>query len=130
MGLLGVGRKKDMDIKSEILSTYCQIACTISAHEPILSSVYISKRHNLSLYKARKLIRELVDEGLLVKDHEGGLSDWDWQVHCYHGYRITRKAEETMEYRKAAYQEAKYEAEWLGGSMFSHWKRLRRRCYA
>ena len=52
-----------------------------------------------SLYKARKCVKELTSEGLLMKDCFGGNYE-DGGVWCTHGYIITEKALETDTYKR------------------------------
>ncbi len=114
------------EIESQILQRYCGAAVAImNGGDGVLSSVFIAKSMNVTLYKARKAIKALVAAGYLQRDHVGGLSDWDWQVHCYHGFSITEEATKTLEYRKAKYREAKICSEiWGGGSMWNYYKTL------
>ena len=114
------------ELESSILQTYCWAAVAImNGGDGVLSSVLIAKSMGITLYKARKAIKALVAAGYLQRDHVGGLSDWDWQVHCYHGYSITKEAMKTLEHRKAKYREAKICSEiWGGGSMWSYYKTL------
>ena len=62
----------------------------------LVVSTYISKKYNISLYKARKYMKELQAEGLVKKSYIGG---FDWEnndyPYCYHGYKLTDKAKET-----------------------------------
>lgn len=116
------------ELESKILEHYCGAAVAImNGGDGVLASTLIAKSFNITLYKARKAIKALVAAGYLQRDHVGGLSDWDWQVHCYHGYSITEKATKTLEYRKAKYHEAKICAEiWGGGNLYSHYKAIGR----
>lgn len=114
------------ELESKVLFEYCKAAVNIMGDgDGVLSSVLIAKSLNVTKYAARKAIKALVAAGFLKRDHVGGLSDWDWQVHCYHGYSITEAALKTLEYRKAKYREAKIDSEiWGGGNMYSYWKTM------
>lgn len=113
-------------LKEEIFFLYCKASADMmDPSDGVLSSIATAKHFNISKYMARKVIHDLVEEGLLRKTHYGGLSDWDWQVHCYHGYSITNKARNTWTYKKALYREAKICAECFGGHMISYYRSMR-----
>ena len=115
--------KDEADLKDRIFDFYCYTSTDLmDPSGGLISSIHCAKRLQISKYMARKVIHELVEEGLLVKGHYGGLSDWDWCVHCYHGFAITRKAKETSIYRRAAYRSAKIAAECFGGHTIEYYK--------
>lgn len=111
-----------VELKDKIFRSYCSISSDImAAGHCILSSKYIAKRYNITLYRARKIIKELVADGLLVADYEGGYSDWDCMVHCYRGYRVTKRATQTREYKEEKWKNCKAMAKSFGGTAYSYY---------
>jgi hypothetical protein len=71
----------------------------------ILPSTEVAKNLNISLYQARKYIKQLVDEGLLASDIEvlvpNSYDDNYYPPVIHRGYCLTKKATETQEYKDA-----------------------------
>lgn len=112
-----------MDKKEQIFRGYCRIASDImNAGHCIVPSTTIAKCFDVSLYRARKIIKELVSDGLLVADTEGGYSDYSCQIYCIRGYRITQKALFTREYKEEKWKNSKLMAKCFGGTAYGYYK--------
>lgn len=106
-----------MELKEQIYRGYCLTTSNIiNAGHDIIPSTSISKWFNISLYKARKIIKELIKEGLLEAGTEGGYDDYACQIYCVRGYRLTNKGRSTTIYKQAKWKNAKIMAKVYGGS--------------
>lgn len=65
---------------------YCGYGCWLPT-----SARTVSEALHIPYALVRETCRRLVEEGYLIKGHDGGM-DEDGQIHCYHGYYITDKA--------------------------------------
>lgn len=112
-----------MELKDKIFSIYCSISADImNAGHCIVSSNNISRLINCSLYKVRKSIKALVDEGLLVADKEGGYDEDSGYVYCLRGYRVTDKGRKTKAYKKEKWENSKIMSQCFGGSAYGYYK--------
>lgn len=89
-----------MMTKDELFEWLCEATAVISDGAHIYSITHIAKCTGNTEYRIRKLMHELRDDGLVERDYWGGLSDWDWMVHCYHGWSLTEKALDTELYKE------------------------------
>ena len=111
-----------MELKDKIFGIYCSVSSDImNAGHCVISSNNISKLTNRSLYKVRKAIKLLVDEGLLIADKEGEYDEDSGYVYCYRGYRVTEKGRNTKAYKKESWKNSKIMAECFGGSAYSYY---------
>lgn len=107
-----------------VLKIYCDISVSImNMGHDILPSTYIAKKFNCSLYKARKIIKQLVEQGLLKSAMDSGY-DEEYGVYCIRGYAITDKARKTLIYKRCKWNEAKLCSQCFEdtGSAYSYWK--------
>lgn len=112
-----------MELKEKIFRTYCSITSDImNAGHCIVPTTSIANMHKVSLHKARKLIKELVNEELLVSDFEGGYDDDSCNVYCYRGYRLTDKGRNTTEFKQEKWTNSKLMSKCFGGSAYSYYK--------
>jgi hypothetical protein len=81
---------------------YCGYGCWYPT-----SAATVAKALHIPVSLVRETCRKLVEEGYLVKGHEGGM-DEDGIVHCYHGYYITEKARELDKWKVLYDQEMAY----------------------
>ncbi len=88
---------------NEILYTLCRHNLSIMGGWVPYPSTHLSKCCGLSLYKTRKELKKLKDQGLVVSDIKI-ISD-DEGTAILRGYKITDKAKNTEEYRKAHKEE-------------------------
>jgi predicted transcriptional regulator len=82
-------------------------------------STEIAKVFNITLYKARKYIKELVEEGWLVSNIEvlccyPPYDDEYYPPRIYRGYTLTRKGFETDNYKKHYEECMKSYERWAG----------------
>ncbi len=64
----------------------------------------IAEMLNISVHKVRYHLRKLKQQGFVESFHEGGQTE-DGYVYCLHGWKITEKAKNSDEYKKAFEQE-------------------------
>jgi len=76
-------------------------------------STALSKATGLSLYKTRKILKELKAKGLVKSDREV-IRDPEEGTAILNGYTITNKARETPEYKKAFEKERRICKECFG----------------
>lgn len=89
-------------IKDDLLLDLCKrtAAIPVGGYDPCIYSVpHLSRYTGETKYRIRKLLKELEADGFVRKTYEGGI-DEDGYPHCYHGWGITQKAQETEMYKK------------------------------
>ena len=95
-------------MKDQIFDYYCKRISSFMNPVGVVPSTEIAKEFKLTIYRARKYIRELVDDGLLESKIEVlYYPAWDdeWYPPCIHrGYALTKKGLDSDNYKK-------YEAE-------------------
>lgn len=112
-----------MELKERIFSIYCSITSDVmNAGHCIISSTNISSLINCSLYKTRKAIKELVEDGLLISDNESGYDEDEGMVYFYRGYRVTEKGRNTKQYKIESWKNSKIMAECFGGSAYGYYR--------
>lgn len=112
-----------MELKERIFRTYCSVDCDImNKGYNIIPSTIIAKYHHCSLYMARKLINELVQEGLLEKGRDGGYDEYSEQVFNIVGYKITLKGRQTQTYKQEKWRMSKGLSQSFGGIAYSYYK--------
>ncbi len=96
------------DAKSEVLKAFIDqdVAICYGCWYPT-SAKYISEITRIPLPMVRRCVNKLLEEGLLVKGHEGGIDDGG-NPYCYHGYFCTDKAKELDYWKKAHEREENY----------------------
>ena len=115
-------KSKTVDEK-RVLKLYCNTSASImNAGHNIIPSTYISKRLDCSLYRARKIIKSLVNQGLLESCIESEYSDYSEMSYIIRGYRLTQKGYESHEYKIAQWNEAKICSQVWGGTAYSWFK--------
>lgn len=103
------------DCKTEVLKffmkadVYCGYGCWFPTSA---KSVAVNLMMPLDL--ARKTSKKLAEEGLLVRGHEGGISD-EGYPYCHHGYYLTQKARDT--YSEYYSEMKKQEYEYINGML-------------
>ena len=92
-------------MKDKIFEYYCQrTACVYNVCGTIPSTL-VSKVFKISLYKTRKYIKELVNEGLLVSNIEVFRDDYEYPPAIIRGYCLTKKGFETNVYKQISKKE-------------------------
>ena len=100
----------DKDLIIQRLSYNCSvcdlpISCPALCREALFKSIerYWNDPdipdHKISLYKARKIVHELENNGFIVKDYYGGQTDEGYPF-CVHGYRLTDLGKNELEIYK------------------------------
>lgn len=92
------------DLKAVVFDHICKCIAW-NDYVSNISSVAVSKHLGITLYKVRKVIKSLVEEGLLVSDIQVLYSppwyDDDWYPpRIYRGYTLTKLGFETECYKK------------------------------
>ena len=89
---------------NEILYRLCRHNVNIMDGYIPFPSTCLSRLCNTSLYKTRKELKKLKEQGLVVSDRYCEIGE-DRNI-LVNGYTITEKAKETEEYKKAFQEEA------------------------
>lgn len=90
---------------NEVLYKLCQHCISIMGSWIPYPSTLMAKSLNLSLYKVRKELKSLKEQGLVVADRYCEVTDEGTIL--INGYTITEKAKQTEEYKKAYEEERK-----------------------
>lgn len=107
--------------KDRVFYRACRGACALyGGWDYIINSTDVMRELGCTRYRARKILHELQDDGLLIPIQRGGQTE-DGEVWCVHGWEITHYAQTTPIYHWAVYQEAKLCAECFGGTMRDYW---------
>ena len=85
-------------MKEAIFEYFCKLtACNVSSTFP---TRFVVQEFGISMYKARKYIKELVDDGLLVRSFETIDYDPEEPTGMLRGFCLTRKGMESEVYKK------------------------------
>lgn len=76
----------------------------------MLTTTDLMRTFFVTRYAARRMLHGLLRKGLVQPDVYGGQRE-DGTAFCLHGYVLTESGRKRPEYKKAAYQEAKLDAE-------------------
>lgn len=87
--------------KTDLLFALCRMVTAIPfGYDPKIYSIPgLSRYLNETKYRVRKCMKELEADGLVKKSYEGGV-DGEGIPYCYHGWRITERAERTDMYER------------------------------
>lgn len=88
----------------KILYRLCRHSVSIMDEWHPYPATCIAKTLNISVGKVRYHLRRLKEKGLVESCHEGGMTE-DGEVYCLWGWKITDKALETEEYKRAYKEE-------------------------
>lgn len=87
----------------EVFEFYCEQFCSLEGH--VVASIrHVANCFCATEYNIQKCVKELVADGLLERDYEGGMDD-EGMVHCYHGFSLTEKGLQTETYKRVRKQE-------------------------
>ena len=86
--------------KDAVLKWICEQSAAICNHPDVFSCTWVARGVNITLYMARKCMRDLAEDGYVKKSHEGGWSDWTGEIYCIHGYTLTQKGVEHPYYQR------------------------------
>lgn len=95
-----------------VLYKLCCHAVMITPDYYPLPSTILSMQCKLSLYKTRKELNKLKEDGLVISCVECLVAEYGNYI--MRGYKITKKAEKTIEYKKAYEEERKIVKEIFG----------------
>lgn len=86
----------EMTDYQKCLKSICEYDATIPGPCSYCGGVYpctwIAKDTGISVYKVRKIMKQLETDGYVDKDSFGGYDDWNDRIYCIHGYKVTEKA--------------------------------------
>lgn len=85
----------------DVLKILCEADVVISDYTKIRSVPYIANELCITKYRARKLINELRNRGLVVAEMESCFNDDLSEYRIANGFVITPKARETEIYKNA-----------------------------
>lgn len=113
--------------EDKVLKLYSNTSASImNAGHDIISSTYVSKYFNCTLYRARKIIKSLVDQELLKPACESGYDDYSEMPYVIRGYNLTQKGRASKAYRIALWNEAKICSEvWGDGTPYDYFRGIR-----
>jgi|GEM_PF-6173087 len=113
--------------EEKVLKLYCNTSVSImNAGHNIIPSTYVSKYFNCTLYRARKIIKSLVDQGLLKPACESGYDEYSEMPYVIRGYNLTQKGRASKTYRIAQWHEAKICSNvWGDGTPYDYFKAFR-----
>lgn len=118
------GEKAMTADETMIFKRYCAIDTNImNGGHNVVSAPNMSRLLGWSLYKTRKVIKGLVNNGFLISGEEGGYDYDNDIVYCYRGYYITSKGRDSLIYKKELWKDCKACSEIFGGgSPYSYWE--------
>lgn len=96
--------EKKAATENDVFREVCEFSVSIYPHCQFVSVPKLARILKASKYQIRKHIKTLLDKGLIQLCYDGG-QDEDGYPHCYKGYGVTKKAEETEIYKKAYQKE-------------------------
>lgn len=88
----------------EILYALCRYNVGIMESWHPFPATAIAEMLKISVHKVRYHLRKLKQQGLVESFYEGGMTE-DGEVYCCWGWRVTNKAFNTDEYKKAHEEE-------------------------
>lgn len=88
--------------KEEVFEFYCEQFCNLQGHT-VASVRHAANCLCATEYNIRKCVKQLVNDGLLERDYEGGMDD-EGMVHCYHGFSLSEKGLQTKTYKRVRKQ--------------------------
>lgn len=98
---------------NEVLYHLCRHNVSIMDGWYPYPSTALAKTTKLSVGKVRYQLKKLKEQKLVESFREGGQTE-DGEVYCLRGFRITDKAKESKEYKKAYEEEKKICKECFG----------------
>jgi hypothetical protein len=103
------------DIEKEVFKCFCRLYLDVMNYNTkLFPSTVIATIFEISLYKARKIIKTLVNEGLLQSGCDSWYDDYCEQQIIARGYTITEKAKQTDIFKEAEEAEEKLRKEIWG----------------
>lgn len=85
---------------NEILYALCRHNVSIMDSWHPYPATAIAQALDMSVHRVRYHLKKLKKQGLVDSFHEGGMTE-EGDVYCYWGWKITEKASDTEEYKKA-----------------------------
>ena len=85
--------------KEQALQWIAEESATVFHSFRVFPCTQIANGIGESVNKVRGYMKELQQEGLVIKAHEGGYDEWSDRIYCNHGYRLTKKGAESPFYK-------------------------------
>ena len=110
--------------EQEVIDLYCNTTTSImNMGMDIIPATAVASTLNCSVYRARKIIKNLVQKGILESACVSEYSSYYEQYFICRGFRLTKEARKSKDYRKAQWRQAKICSECFGnGSPWSYYK--------
>lgn len=96
-----------MGIKENIFKQLCVHYCNCMSGWLPLPARLLAKDNNCTLYMARKCLKQLKDEGLVISDIWHEYNEYSCRNILLRGFTITDKAKETEIFKQADMEERK-----------------------
>lgn len=97
-----------MDDYDSVLKFFCESDAMICRHPYVFPCTWCAESLKISLYRVRKAVKQLVTDGYLVKDSEGGWDEWSGHIYCLRGYSLTEKARQHQFWKDMNESEIRY----------------------
>lgn len=93
--------------KNDIFRVICSFSASVmnAPYTSLISVPCLADRFNISKYEARKLVKELVSDGLIESGFEWHYSSFCVRNIMIRGFKLTDKGRESKEFQKAAKRE-------------------------
>lgn len=107
----------------DVFKTYCRVDQNIMNDCSLVTSTYIAKEFNWTLHKARKIIKNLVDRGLIASGYYSYYDNDTERSFILRGYKITDFGRSVFIYKNLQWQEAKIcHTIFGGGTPYEYYK--------
>lgn len=112
-------RNNPKKIKIKVFDSLCRHCCSLLDGWTPYPCTVIAKHLGISVYKCRKAMRELVDEGLA--ERISCVFDPEESMLPYNGFTLTKKGMKTGIYRYNAKKEAEICVRFFGGTIDNYY---------
>lgn len=107
--------------KEDVFALMCTTtACVMNYVTDLIPSTVIADHFKCSRYRVKKLLQELVNDGLVKSGYESCYSDWTEQFYIVRGFHLTKAGLETDTYKDAEIRENIRIDECFGGKSDEH----------
>ena len=93
--------------KESLFRLMCDVSVGIMNYTDLISIPAIAEYFHTTKYQARKFMKELQQEGLVESGMESYYSDYCEQYYIVRGFRLTKEATNTDEYKQSTIAENK-----------------------
>lgn len=102
--------------KEDVFLLMCSTtACVMNYHTDLIPSTAMAEHFKCSRYRIKKILKELVEDGLVKSGYESCYSSWTEQYYIVRGFRLTKAGRNTETYRSAEENDRKLIDEVFGG---------------